>query len=118
MDKIYRTIKRLREEKNISREQMANLLNISLSGYAKIERGEVEISLTRFNKFSKILGYTPVEIIEMDNHYNASNSVLTPYQLSENRDIQKMEFPNKNDYIYLLEQRIYELKKRLENSNM
>lgn len=42
---INEKIKRLREEKHWSQEEMAQKLNMSKNGYAKIERGETSASL-------------------------------------------------------------------------
>ena len=39
--KIVVTIKKLRESKGISRKTIAEKLNIGVSGYSKIERGEI-----------------------------------------------------------------------------
>ena len=45
--KINEKIKLLREGKHWSQEEMAQKLNMSKNGYAKIERGETSASLGR-----------------------------------------------------------------------
>lgn len=45
--KINEKIKHLREGKHWSQEEMAQKLNMSKNGYAKIERGETSASLGR-----------------------------------------------------------------------
>ena len=48
--KINEKIKRLREGKHWSQEEMAQKLNMSKNGYAKIERGETSVSLGRLEQ--------------------------------------------------------------------
>ena len=64
--KIVTNIKLLRELKGISRKEIAEKLNIGVSGYSKIERGEVDISLNKFEQIAKILGYNMIEIIAFE----------------------------------------------------
>ena len=52
---IYKNIKNFRELKNISREEIANLLGMTVSGYSKIERGEVDLSISKLYKIASIL---------------------------------------------------------------
>ena len=48
--KINEKIKHLREGKHWSQEEMAQKLNMSKNGYAKIERGETSASLGRLEQ--------------------------------------------------------------------
>ena len=52
---LYTNIKKIRELKGLTREYMAEELNMSASGYGKIERGEVDLTLKKLSKISKIL---------------------------------------------------------------
>jgi transcriptional regulator with XRE-family HTH domain len=63
---IYENIKRFRELKNISRQQMAADLDLSLSGYAKLERGEIDVTLSRINQISSLLGVEPSQLLNFD----------------------------------------------------
>lgn len=69
-------IKRFREIKDLTREQMASDLNLSLSGYAKLERGEIEITLNRLFEIADILEVDVSQILNFDAKYifNISNS--------------------------------------------
>ena len=55
-------IKKLRELKNFTQLHMANELGVSQSTYSKIEMGEIDVSMTKLEKISSILGLTPEEV--------------------------------------------------------
>jgi len=52
---ISNNIKRFRELKNLSRDYIAAELDMSVSGYSKIERGEVDLNLSRIKQIAKVL---------------------------------------------------------------
>lgn len=118
MKPTLKIIKRIREDHNISREEMANQLNMSLSGYAKIERGEVDLTITRLEQIAQIFGYTTTELIEM-----GKLNTLTIQRKSDPLFVENSttKLPtgvsDKDLYIEFLEQRISELKKRLDTLN-
>lgn len=78
VDKIraFRTIK------NFSQENLAQMLGISLTAYAKLERGETEMSFTRLEQIAKTMEVRVVDLLNfgengffyMNNNVN-SNSV-------------------------------------------
>jgi transcriptional regulator with XRE-family HTH domain len=51
--KIYERIKFLRQVKNWSQEDMAQRLEMSINGYARIERGETDLQLSRLEQIAK-----------------------------------------------------------------
>lgn len=61
---IYENIRRIRIEKKISQEYMANQLSISQAYYSKIERGLKSITLKRFIRISEILDIEPQELLK------------------------------------------------------
>jgi len=69
-------IKKLRELKNYTQYYMANELNLSLSGYGKIERDETDISLSRLEEIAKVLEVDLPTILSFDekNVFNFSNN--------------------------------------------
>ena len=64
--KIGDKIKLLREIKNISPKQMADELEMTVGGYMKIERSDVDINTEKIDKISNILGIKPSELINLD----------------------------------------------------
>jgi len=118
MKPTLKIIKRIREDHNMSHEEMANQINMSLSGYAKIERGEVELTITRLAQIGDTFEYTATELIEM----GESNTLSIPRRSNptsgENINVKPFTAVSDKDlYIEFLEQRIHELKKRLEALN-
>ena len=53
MENIGDNIKKFRELKNITREQMASDLEMSLSNYSKIERNEIDLTISRIQKIAQ-----------------------------------------------------------------
>jgi transcriptional regulator with XRE-family HTH domain len=53
---VYKNLKHIRELKNLTREHVAYELNMSSSGYGKIERGEVDLTLSKLQKIATIFG--------------------------------------------------------------
>ena len=53
---IYEKIRFMRSFKNWSQEEMANQLGLSVNGYAKIERGETDVTLSRLKQIVDVLG--------------------------------------------------------------
>lgn len=72
-NKIGQKVRYLRELKKITREQMASKLKISLPGYSKIERDEVDLTIDRANQIANILGITLNELISFDEKYIFNN---------------------------------------------
>ncbi|MCP2040385.1 transcriptional regulator with XRE-family HTH domain [Neisseria sp. HSC-16F19] len=56
-------IRLLREMKNWSQEEMADKLNLSLSGYAKIERGETRLNMPRLEQIADIFGANLLDLL-------------------------------------------------------
>jgi transcriptional regulator with XRE-family HTH domain len=113
MKTVFENIKKFRELKSITRESMAADLGMSLSGYSKLERGEVELTLSKVFKISQILNvsieqllnFDPSQIFnDMENKEinNASiNSVVTVNGMNDYRE----------KYIQLLENELERLRK-------
>ena len=61
---VNEKIRKIREAKDWSQEQMAEKLNMSLNGYAKIERGETKLYLDKLEQIAQILDIDVVELIQ------------------------------------------------------
>lgn len=53
---IYEKLKVMRILKGWSQEELAEKLGYSINGYARIERGETDINLTKLEKIAKTMG--------------------------------------------------------------
>jgi transcriptional regulator with XRE-family HTH domain len=56
-------IKKLRELKNFTQEYMAEELNLTQSGYSKLESGKIDVPYQRLEQISKILGLRLEEVV-------------------------------------------------------
>jgi transcriptional regulator with XRE-family HTH domain len=73
---ISYNIKKFRELKNLTREFVATELEMSVSGYSKIERGEIDLSISKLQKISEVLKVPTNEILNFDvtNIFNIANN--------------------------------------------
>lgn len=63
---VNEKIRKVRESKAWSQEQMAEKLNMSLNGYAKIERGESKIYLDKLEQIAQVFDIDVVELMQSD----------------------------------------------------
>ena len=71
--RIGKKIKQLRELKNYSQEHMATQLKMSVPGYGRIERNEVDVSIERASQIANVLGISLTELISFDENYIFNN---------------------------------------------
>jgi transcriptional regulator with XRE-family HTH domain len=74
--KIGNNIKKLRELRNYTQEYMALGLEMSINGYGKIERDEVELTLNKLERIADLLEVKLNQILNFDTAavLNFSNS--------------------------------------------
>lgn len=64
MHPLYKNIKDLREERDISQSKLAELTGYTnRSSITKIEKGEVDLSLSKIEQFAKVFGKEPGELV-------------------------------------------------------
>lgn len=63
---VNEKIRKFREAKDWSQEQMAEKLDMSLNGYAKIERGESKIYLDKLEQIAQVFDIDVVELMQSD----------------------------------------------------
>lgn len=63
---VYKNIKKIRELKNLTREYVADELQMSTSGYGKIERGEVDLTVSKLIKIANVLDVSIEFIFKFD----------------------------------------------------
>ena len=63
---VYENIRKIRELKNLTREYVAAELKMSTSGYGKIERGDVDLTVSKLMEISKVLEVSIEFIIKFD----------------------------------------------------
>lgn len=66
--KLNDKIRTLREIKHWSQEQMAERLNMSKNGYAKVERGETRLTVDTLDKISQAFDMDMVELMNLSDN--------------------------------------------------
>ena len=64
--KVCEKIKHLRQAQNLSQEDIAEKLGMTANGYGGIERGEVDIKLSRLQQLSELFGVNLSDLIELN----------------------------------------------------
>jgi transcriptional regulator with XRE-family HTH domain len=114
MSNLGDTIKKFRELKNITRETIAAELKMSLSNYSKIERGEIDLTISRIQEIANILEIDVSQILNFDatNIFNISNNKLVQGVKVETMQVHNDEYKDK--YIKILEEEVERLKKMIK----
>lgn len=116
METIYNNIKKFRELKSITRELMAHELGLSLSGYSKLERGEVDITISKIYKIAEVLKITVEQILNFDASqiFNVTHNQQVQGLGSQADTINFYGDDYKEKYIKMLELEVERLKKELK----
>lgn len=56
-------IKKIREERNLSRDQISDLMDLGVQTYSKIETGERSPTVDEIYKLSKVLNVSPSDLL-------------------------------------------------------
>ena len=111
MSQIIENIKKFRELKNLTRDEVAEKMEMSLSGYSKLERGDVELSISKLYKLAEILEVDVSQILNFDASqvFNVSNNnVVNGVEIKEQHHHYPDEYKDK--YIKMLEAEVERLK--------
>jgi transcriptional regulator with XRE-family HTH domain len=73
---IGQKIKKLRELKNLTQSHVAQQLGVTQSAYSKMELGESEVTYSKLERISDVLGMKPEEVIAFNDQmiFNISNN--------------------------------------------
>ena len=112
-------IKKFRELKNVTREVMASELDMSLSGYSKIERNEVDLTISKIQKIAEILKVDVSQILNFDASqiFNVSNNNLLQGFGAKAENMYFHSDDYKEKYIKMLEEENKRLKTNSKNKN-
>ena len=127
-DKLRQNIRDIREDKHFTQADMAEKLGLSITGYAKIERGQSQINIERLQQISKVLEVSIAELIPFgddgvvvfnnsnDNFSNSSNFSLAlgnPALEAEVANLRQI-LAHKNEIIESRDREINLLRQQLE----
>ncbi|MDT8412524.1 MAG: helix-turn-helix transcriptional regulator [Vicingaceae bacterium] len=117
---IGKKIKQLRELRNFTQTHVAKELNMSLSGYSKIERDETDVTINKLNSIAKILDTDVGTILSFDskqvfNQYNnqaaTANGVVQNQQIIADQSVKDF-FSKLNEEISSLKDEINSIKRK------
>lgn len=74
---IGNKLKKLRQSKNLSQEQVADFLHISLSAYSRMERGESTSWASHFNKICEFFEIRPEDLVKKESELLMNENRLT-----------------------------------------
>ena len=89
-------IKKIREEKSLTQQQIAELINMHRSNYSKIENGQREISVEALSKIAQYFGMTVDQIINFDGGIPQEVVIEDKSLLEQVKLIQELEPDEKN----------------------
>lgn len=113
---ISENIKKYRELKGYSREIVAAELQMSTSGYSKIERGEVDLSISKIEKIARVLSVSPAKLLNFDatTVFNVSHNQSPHVQGEHGSVIHNYASDNTQKYIAMLERENERLRSFIE----
>lgn len=130
-DRLRQNIRDFREDKNLTQADIAEKLGMSVTGYAKLERGESQIRVERLEQIAQILDVEPNELMCADTNgvivFNNSNdnfSNSTHFSLALGDPALQLEIDHlryiidaKNDLLNARDAEIEALKQQIETLN-
>jgi len=84
--KVERTIKQMRELRNLTQAHIAEALNMSVASYSKLESGQTEITLSKIEKIAEVLG------VELSTILNFDSSQILNFTLDQKESIGPMGY--------------------------
>jgi transcriptional regulator with XRE-family HTH domain len=105
---VFKKIKFMRKFKDFTQEDMAGKLEIATRSYAKIERGETELTISRLQQIANILNIELSQLFELNekNVLNFFKSKYTNYNnnsYTECHNWQVSSFPEKQEFQHKLD---------------
>jgi transcriptional regulator with XRE-family HTH domain len=107
--KIYDNIRRIREMNDLTRDYVAAELQMSTSGYGKIERGEIDLTLSKLYKISAIFGISVTDLLYFDVSNVFKNNMIGSESIKQ---LVKSETIFNNESIIDLESENFLLRKK------
>ena len=130
-DQLRQNIRDIREDKHLTQADMAEKLNLSETGYAKIERGESKLNIDRIQQIANVLEVNLADLIPFgddaviifnnsnDNFSNSNNFSLAFGNNTLEQEIAKLHelLIMKNDVISSREREFQLLKQQVATLN-
>jgi transcriptional regulator with XRE-family HTH domain len=124
---IYEKIRFMRSFKNWSQEEMAGRLGLSVNGYAKIERGETDVTLSRLKQIVDVLGIDLSELFGLTEknifhfagthhqvNHSPNASATEPIELKYELEKSRLIIQQREKEIIYLQEEIVQLKEIID----
>ena len=110
--KIGNNLRKIRIERGLKQENMADLLGLSQSGYNKIERNLHDVNQEKLEFFAEKLAVKLEDLLELDTNYMQENHNNTIENNAQNQNIYKCNQELTNELIasYKNQNKLYEEK--------
>lgn len=113
-DKVAERIRLARLAKNLSQQNMADEVGLTVAAYSNIERGITDISITRLIQIATILNVNPISL--MNNGDESLNEIIHPLENNQSSLTQQIfmliqQNQQLNTRIELIEKELTSLKK-------
>lgn len=115
MTKVHENIRKIRELKGYSQENLAHRLEMSQSAYAKYEKEGSNITLKRLEQIAQELEVSLTELLSLDKStiYNFNNNqISTVSNIIENLHVENIE--TLNHFIQFLKDENNQLKEKIK----
>jgi len=96
MKHIGKTIKSIREEKGLTQQQIAELVNMHRSNYSRVEAGDRDLSLDAVNKIASYFGMTIDELVNFDGNIPDEVTIEDKSLMEQVKLIAELEPEEKN----------------------
>jgi transcriptional regulator with XRE-family HTH domain len=106
--KIAERIRRVRVIKDLSQENIASELGISIGAYSNIERGKSEVTVSRLYALAKILKVSILEFLPIEGNEKTEQPIVKNYSVNH----QQSELNDLKVEISLLKKEVGSLKKK------
>lgn len=96
MSSVGQNIKKIREDKGLTQQTIAELIAMHRSNYSKIESGQRELSIEALNKIAKYFGMSIDQIVNFEGDIPKEITVEDKTLLEQVKLIQELDSEEKN----------------------
>ncbi|WP_394772660.1 helix-turn-helix domain-containing protein [Flavobacterium sp.] len=91
MQHIGKNIKRIREEKGLTQQSIADLIAMHRSNYSRVETGDRELSLEAVGKIAKYFGITIDQLVNLEGEIPQEITIEDKSLIEQVKLIQELE---------------------------
>ena len=96
MQHIGKNIKRIREEKGLTQQSIADLIAMHRSNYSKVETGDRDLSIDAIGKIAKYFSMTTDQLVNFEGDIPQEVTIEDKSLVEEVKLIQGLELEEKN----------------------